>query len=1153
MHSPKLVSTTQALVLFAIALSAIVLLAPQLLFAQYAISTVAGGGPNNMTALNASIGHAVGIAFDTLGNAYIANGTSNRVFQVATSGNLTVVAGNGAAGYSGDGGPASSATLSNPEGIFVDGSGNIFIADTDNCVIREVSAGNISTVAGTPGSCGYSGDGGLATSAQLDDPYGVFVDGSGDIFIADTDNCAVREVTGGNITTVAGTAGSCSYAGDGALATNAQLDLPQGVFVASGGIFVADTDNNLIRVVNPGTAQITVAGVAIPAGDIQTVAGMYYDSQGGTACGFANDGQAATTAQLCAPGGVFVDGSGNIFIADTNNFAIREVAFSTNNILTTVAGTLGTAGYSPNGTVATSALLNYPSNMVVDGLGDIYVADTDNFVIEEVTASNSEIQTTIGNNKLAYSGDGGAAVDAELFSPGAVALDNAGNVYFADTSNSVIRVVNTGTAAITLAGVTIQAGYVGTVAGSYYLPTLPATCDYSGDGAAATSAQLCAPGGVFVDGSGNIYIADSGNNVIRVVNPGATPVTIAGVTIQPGDIANVAGNGTICPDSATTCGDGGAATSAELANPNGVFVDSAGNIFIADTDDYVIREVNTTGTISTVAGNYAQCTQTQTACGDGAAATSAQLNAPYGVFVDLSENIYIADTFDNRIRVAANPSAAQPITIAGVSIPPGDIATVAGTGARGYAGDNGSPTAANLDTPFGLFVDTAGDIFIADTDNASIREVVAASGLIQTVAGTPLTAGFSGDGGQSTSAELNFPSGLFGSSSGNLFIADTDNARIRELVPSIFVSVTPNPINVAVSAQEQFTATVTGTTNTAVTWEVNGAAGGNATVGTISTTGIFTAPATIPTPATVTITAVSAVGNSISGSAQATIVAAGGAVNVVVSTNLPVSDVYTTTTQTFIATVTGTTNTAVTWQVDGVPGGNTTVGTIDNSGNYTAPGTVPSPSTVTIEAVSTALSSAIGTESVMIVTNPSASEPAPQSVSPGASATYSLLLNANTGVPGQPITLSCLQATLPPGGTCSFASSSGSHITTVTPGAQAVPFSITVNVPAGSASLAMPAFTHSQIYFAFAVFMPLAGVLLAGAGNRNTRRNKGRVWLWLAGLCVLMVLSNACGGAKSSSTATNPELGTYNIKVQGTTTAQPNPVTITVVGLTVSQ
>jgi hypothetical protein len=324
-------------------------------------------------------------------------------------------------------------------------------------------------------------------------------------------------------------------------------------------------------------------------------------------------------------------------------------------------------------------------------------------------------------------------------------------------------------------------------------------------------------------------------------------------------------------------------------------------------------------------------------------------------------------------------------------------------------------------------------------------------------------------------------------------------------------------------------------------------------VGTITATGIFSAPATIPTPATVTITAISAADNSTSGSAQAAIVAASGAVNVAVSTNPPVTEVYTTTMQAFIATVTATTNPAVTWQVDGVAGGNATVGTIDTSGNYTAPATVPTPATVSIQAVSQAISSAIGTESILIVTDPSAAQPAPQTTSPGGSATYSLLLNANTGVPGQPITLSCSQATLPPGGTCSFSSSSGSSISTITPGAQATAFSVTVSVPTGSASLEMPAMTHSEIYLALAAFMPLAGVLLVGGGCRRPRQNKRQVWLWLAGLCVLLVMLNACGSSNSSSTSSNPVLGTYNIKIQGTTKAQPNPMTITVVGLTVSQ
>jgi hypothetical protein len=1134
---------------------ALLSITPQLSQAQYAISTVAGGGPNNLAELSASIGYPAGIAFDTAGNTYIADPYSSHIFEVnATTGILTVVAGNGTLGYSGDGGPAISAALNAPEGVFLDSSNNIFIADTGNCLIREVTGGTISTVAGDASvlnPCGYGGDGGPATAAQLYDPFGVFVDGSGNIFIADTDNCLVREVSGGNISTVAGNPFAsplpCGYSGDGELATTAQLDEPFGVFLdKSGNIFIADSYNNLIRVVNAGTAAVIIAGVTIQPGDINTVAGINYEAGDGSACNIAGDGGTATSAYLCLPYGIFVDSSENIFITDTDNFAIREVAASTVDIITTPVGVLGQAGYSPNGAAATSAELNYPSNMVLNATGNMFIADTDNSVIREVTAG--AIQTTIGNNTVSYSGDGSTAVDAELGSPSSVAIDAAGNFYIADSDNNVIRAVNTGSSPVTIAGVTIQPGDIQTVAGSYYQPLTDVLCDYSGDGGLATSAQLCAPGGVFLDNLGNIIIADTQNNAIRVVNTGTTALTYWGITVQPNDIATVAGNGTICSGIATACGDNGPATSAELANPYGVFVDSAENIYIADTDDYVIREVVASGTsagiISTVAGNYTQCTQLSVpSCGDGAAANAAQLNFSFGVFVDLSGNIYIADTDDNRIR-AVNPSA-QPVTIAGVTIPAGDIATVAGTGIGGYAGDGAAATAANLTNPYGVFVDLSGDIFIADTDNDAIREVVAATGFIQTVAGiAPAyagalpTPGFSGDGGPATSAELNSPTGLLGTSSGALYIADTNNERIRELVAAIFVTVTPPSVEVAVGTQQQFTATVTGNSNTGVTWQVNSIVGGNSTVGTISTAGVYQAPASIPTPSTVTITAISAADGTTSGSAQATIVGTGDAISVTVSTNPAVTQVYTGTTQQFTATVTGSTNQAVNWYVEGSSGGDAMFGTITSTGLYTAPAAIPTPATIIITAYSQQASNASGSAQITIIAAPSAADPTPQTISPGSSVTYNLTLNENTGAPGQAITLSCLQSTLPPSGTCAFSP------TTITPGPQAVQFSLTITVPSTSASLNHPKNMRLALYCAF---FPLTGIFLIGTGLSGKRRR----WPHLLMAAFLLILLNACGGSGSSSTGTGSGPQTYNVKVQGTTAAQPNPVTITIAGLTV--
>ncbi|MGA2920878.1 MAG: hypothetical protein ABSE28_07215 [Candidatus Sulfotelmatobacter sp.] len=746
---------------------ALVLLMPQFLLAQYDVNTVAGGGPNNLAALRTSVGYPGSIAFDSAGNTYIADSYSSHIFKVNTTGTVTVVAGNGTLGYSGDGGPATSAALNGPEGVFLDGAGNIFIADTQNSVIREVSAstGNIATVAGsaTLGS-GYSGDAGPATSAQLNDPFGIFVDGAGNIFIADADNCLIRKVSGGNISTIAGNPAlpqPCGYSGDGGLATSAQLDVPEGVFVdGSGNVFIADAYNNLIRVVNTGTAQITIAGVAIAPNDIQTVAGAYYVSEGGTDCEYTGDSGPAVAAQLCAPDGVFVDGSENIFIADTNNTVIREVA--SGGTITTVAGD-GTLGYSGDAGPAISAELNYPSGIVVDGTGDIFIADTDNSVIREVTAGT--MGTIIGNNFLAYSGDGGSPLNAELNYPGGIFVDGSEDIFIADTVNSVIREV------------VVASGDIQTLAGNGTpCPQPPTTV--CGDGGLAASAQLNNPDGVFVDGAGNIFIADTSDNRIRVVNTGAAAVTIATVVIQPGDIATVAGSGT-----QGYAGDGAAAVSAELDGPVGVFVDSAENIFIADTSNHAIREVvASSGIINTVAGNGTQCSSPSAGCGDGGAAISAQLADPNGVFLDASENIYIADAGDNRIRVVN--TSTQAVSVAGVSIPPGNIATVAGTGTEGYSGDGAAATSALLAGPGGVFVDSSGDIFIADTANFVVREVLSGDGFIATVAGSN-TQGFSGDGGESTSAQFNSAYGLFGDSAGNLFVADTDNSRVRELVLTI--------------------------------------------------------------------------------------------------------------------------------------------------------------------------------------------------------------------------------------------------------------------------------------------------------------------------------------------------------------------------------
>jgi len=747
-------------------------------WAQNTVQTIAGAGPNNLPALKSSLGSPAAVDIDSAGNIYVADLYSERVFRVDTTGNVTLVAGNGShgglSGYSGEGGPALSANLTYPTGVAVDRFSNIFIADRTSCAIREVSAktGDISTIAGT-GTCWYSGDGGPATSATLNDPSGVAVDSSGNLFIADTDNCLVREVSAstGIISTLAGTPPDttgllhCGYAGDGGLATSAKLGFPNGLAVdGSGDILIADTTSCAIR------------KISTAASTISTVAGT-------GSCGYSGDGAAATSAQLSQPYGVAVDRSGNIFIADTSNCVIREVS-SANSQISTVAGNDSAGcGYSGDGTLATSSQLNQPYGVAVDRSDDIFIADYNNSVIREVSASTGSISTVAGVavpdlNHMgqmiglpAYSGDGYLATDAEFaflndtpYGAG-LATDRSGNVFVADTANNAVRKISASTGIIT------------TVAGNGLI-------GYSGDGGPASSAQLFYPRDVAVDGSGNIFIMDTGNCVIRKV------------TATTGIISTVAGT---LPDSSGHyfcgySGDGGPATSAQLypidllIPAGGVAVDSSGNLFIADTGNGVIREVSaSTGIINTVAGTPLSL---YVGTGDGGPATSATLNAPYGVAVDSADNIFIADTYDNIVRevMAVN----------------GNIYTVAGTMELGlsFSGDGGPPGLAHLRNIFGVFLDPAGNLFIPDPVNCVIREVSASTGNITTVAGMPnrngdYFCGYAGDGGPALSAVFDNPSAVGANSLGDLVVLD--NTRVRAVAGLVQGSAAaavafPNPL-----------------------------------------------------------------------------------------------------------------------------------------------------------------------------------------------------------------------------------------------------------------------------------------------------------------------------------------------------------------------
>ena len=594
------------------------------------MALVAGNGTpgfsgDNGLATNAQLNYPNGVALDAAGDLYIADSGNHRVRKVS-NGVISTVAGGGS--VLGDNGPATAAQLYYPTGVAVDTAGNLYIADSVHYRIRKVSDGVIATVAGN-GEYGYSGDNGPATSAQLATPTGVAVDTASNLYIADAYNNRIRKVSSGVIATVAGTA-TQGYSGDNGPASSAQLNNPTGVAVdAAGSLYIADSNNNRVRRVTGGL--------------IATVAG------GGNVLG---DNGPATSAQLSDPYGVAVDASGNLYIGDNANGRVRKVA---NGVITTVAGGILLGNNSP----AVGSQMIHPLGVAVDSAGNLYIADSDNNLVRKV--AKGVMTTVAGNGTSGFSGDNGPATNAQLDLPQAVAVDSAGNLYIADGGNARVRKVS--------------GGVITTVAGGGL------SCCTLGDNGPATSANLT-PQGVAVDSAGNLYIADSLNNRIRMVSNGL--------------ITTVAGSG-----DNSFGGDGGPATSirAGLYNPEGVAVDAAGDLYIADTFNNEIRKVSN-GIITTVAGRLTF----GVGCGNGSA-TSAALFYPQAVAVDAAGNLYIADTDDNCIRKVSG----------------GTITTLAGTGTQGFSGDNAPSILAQVDNPEGVAVDAAGNVYIADSYSDRVR------------------------------------------------------------------------------------------------------------------------------------------------------------------------------------------------------------------------------------------------------------------------------------------------------------------------------------------------------------------------------------------------------------------------------------------------
>lgn len=691
------------------------------------IVTVVGGGPNNLPALESGIfPHA--IALDAAGNLYILSRFDERAYKVDPSGNLTVFAGTGGTGqvFSDppfEGVPATSLNMRAPLGIAADPSGDVFLADTQFGRIRrvDVATGLVSTYAGD-GGIGFAGDGGPATSARLNNAAGIEFDALGNLFIADNNNHRIRKVDGatGNISTIAGS-GSTTFSDGSALA--AGVPFPEDVGVDGSGRVFFLTGSRVRR---------------LATGFVSTVAGTGFS-------GFSGDGGSATVAQINQPNFLAVRSTGDFVLSDRDNHRIRAVV---SGVIDTVAGD-GTQSFSGDGGPATSASMNTPEGIAVDGAGNIFFVDSLNRRIRRVDAATSTITTYAGNGSFGFSGEGAPAVDASLRLPLGVAPDPAGNLYVADDNNNRIRKVDA------------SSGLITTLTGNGFVGN-------TGNGGPAVNAVINSPHDVALDSAGNIFFADFGNNQVRRIDASTGIITKFAGTLSGG-----------------FTGDGGPAVNASLNHPSGLAFDSADNLFIADTSNNRIRRIDaSTGIITTVAGGGAG--------GDGIPATSSRLFGPGDVALDGAGNLFIADTSNHRIRR--------------VDASTGIIATVAGTGTAGALGEGGPATSAQLNQPTDVEVDSAGNLYIADKSNYQVR-AVDSMGIIRRIAGTSCC--FRGEGGLPLSAAFDLPQKVTLDGMGHLLVSDTENHRIRSMELSTDLGITKTDGLTTVPAGGAVTYTIT--------------------------------------------------------------------------------------------------------------------------------------------------------------------------------------------------------------------------------------------------------------------------------------------------------------------------------------------------------
>ena len=632
-----------------------------------------------------------GIATDPHGNIYISHRSQNRIRKLSPNGTITTIAGNGIAGFSGDGGPALESSLNFPAGLVFDKE-NLYVADRNNHRIRKIdSKGIISTVAGTgiPECCN---DNGLAVEAHLYFPSDIDVDTEGNLYISDRSNNRIRKVNSdGIITTIAGL-GKPGYGGDFGPADKALLKYPFGISLDNkGNFYIADRGNNRVRKIDQ-------------RGIITTIAGDGTHSFGG-------DYGPANQSSLAFPTDVTVDSLGTVYIADRNNNRVRKI--DRLGVITTLMG-LSQTEFNGDNEISAETTLHLPFALALNGEDRLLVVDRNHFRVREVRLQSNQVETVAGNGTFLFRGDGGPGGGATLEAPSGIAVDSKGNVLFADRLHQRIRRVGGN-------------GIIETVIGN-------GKQGNEGNGRPGIEATLHLPEVLVMDREDNIYLTQRSGNawIIRKSN-------------AEGIITHFAGNGR-----QGNTGDGGPAIEASFHTISDIAADGIGNIFIADSINRNIRKIDKQGIISTIAEASLEALGTEV--------------HPNGIVVDKAGSIFFSDSGSSKVYKIDTSGA---------------ITLIAGTGDFGDHGDGGPALEAGLRSPGGLAIGPDGFLYIAEQTTHRIRKVDS-SGIITGYVGTGKF-GYSGDGGPAIEANIKNPFRMDFDREGNLYFSDRDNNRIRKV------------------------------------------------------------------------------------------------------------------------------------------------------------------------------------------------------------------------------------------------------------------------------------------------------------------------------------------------------------------------------------